>query len=84
MRRSPHLQGLGLLLALTGCPKGPPVSFQAPPPDGETVTCPVTRARCSKGPDILSAVLDERTYYFCSEEGWRRFSEAPRRYRDHP
>ena len=75
----------GVLLfgvALVACPKPSPVGHHTPPAEGVIVTCPVTRASCAKGPETLSSVLDERTYYFCTEEAWARFQAHPERFGD--
>jgi hypothetical protein len=67
---------------MAACPKRGPVSSSEPVANGATVICAVTGERCIKGPETRSAVLDERNYYFCTEGAWRRFQEAPVRYRD--
>lgn len=59
--------------ASIACPRPPPAGYLTPPPDGTTVTCPVTGARCVKGPETPAAIRSMRTFYFCTPEAARRF-----------
>jgi YHS domain-containing protein len=54
--------------------------FSTPPADGIEIVCPVTGARCLKGPETESAVFESRTFYFCEPESQSVFVENPERY----
>lgn len=68
-----------LLLAPAAC-RTKSAGYAQPPPDGTSVTCPVSGRQCVKGPLTPAAVYEMHTFYFCCEDCPTRFAEAPERY----
>lgn len=76
------VSALAFVAGLAACKPDPAAlgGYREPPPDGTPIVCPVTKERCTKGPQTESAIFQMRTFYFCRPESRAVFAENPERY----